>query len=253
VYLAGGVSGRWTEFGRMAAFGGGANVFARIMGTGLLAIAYLWSRTGRNAWLWAAPLLAYGAVMSGSRGGLLALALAGSMYIVHLGRHARLRARALWPVAVMTLALFVVRGPAIVSFWMTRFVELTLEQRYLTQRDQLFGAAVELFRGHAAFGAGLESYRATVGWVYPHNLILHIAAEQGAAGLTLLSVAALLFGWRLRRGALPSQRAALAVAGLYFAASMFSGGIYDARFVWLFTALYMIEPTARDSTPVLRG
>lgn len=241
-YVAAGMSGRWWEDGRMAAFGGGANVFSRIMGTGLLAAGYLWVSEQRAGWLAAVPFFWYGAVMSGSRGGLLAIGISGLAYLTYLIRRWRVSLGAMWLVAGLTLGLFYIQRGAVVAFLQRRFVELTFQQGYVTERDQLFRRAVEVFRDHPIFGVGLEGFATLEGWVYPHNLILHVATEGGLIGLSLMVIAAGLLLARMRRPASFPQVTMLACAGLYFVASMFSGGIYDARFFWLFSLLYVLHP-----------
>lgn len=250
-YVIGGMSGRWAEYGRMAAFGGGPNVFARIMGLGLIAAAYLWARSNRARWLWATPLFVYGAVMSGSRGGLLAVALTGVVYLLYLRTRVRLSLRTLGPVILSTVLLLVIQGERVLAVWRWRFVELTFQQAYGSERSQLFSEALRLFREHPIIGAGLDGFRLMGGGQYPHNIVLHVFTEGGLLGGSFLLVVAILFIRRMRERVGGAHAAFLACAGLYFVASMFSGGLYDARFVWFFGLLYMLPamPAHDEETP----
>ncbi|MER3421006.1 MAG: hypothetical protein C4290_11000, partial [Chloroflexota bacterium] len=181
VYAVGGMAGPLTDEGRMAAFGGGPNVFVRVMGTGLIAGIYRWGRDRRARWLCGVPFFCYGAVLSGSRGGLVALAVAVAPFAVHTARRAGVKLRALLAVAAPTVMLFVVNRHKVAQFVAQRFVAQTLGERYASGRDVIFADAWRTFQEHPWFGVGLDGFRQTTltGEEHAHNLLLQVAAEGG--------------------------------------------------------------------------
>ena len=85
VYFAGAMAGSPDAQGRYAAFGGGPNVFVRVMILAALAAVFLAAKRHRMVFLLALPPLLLGAVLSGSRGGLvagLAVALLGGVFVL---------------------------------------------------------------------------------------------------------------------------------------------------------------------------
>ncbi len=246
VYLIGGLLGPRTDQERMAAFGGGPNIFVRVMGTGMVAAIYHWGRTRSFIWLWTIPLLTYAAVLSGSRGGLVAIGLALTPFTVYTWRRTRVHPAALIPVAAATVLLFVVQARTVTKFVARRFVEQTIEKRYYSGRDRIFSDAWQMFREHPWFGAGLDGFRQTTrtGEDHAHNLVLQIAAEGGAVASALLAALLGVLAWHWCRRMPPPQRAVMALALIYLVSSMFSGGLYDTRLFWAF-ALVSLLPTGR--------
>ena len=135
------------------------------------------------------------------------------------------------------------------AFWAERYVELTFEEGYLSSRDSLFTSAWDLFCRHPVVGAGLNGFQQATGDIYPHNLILNVASEGGVIGLMFLTLPFLFVIARCFRPMTLEQKAALSAGLFYFIASMFSGTYYDARFMWVFFAIFHAAGRRQRSIP----
>ncbi|MCW2831507.1 MAG: O-antigen ligase family protein [Aeromicrobium sp.] len=232
--------------GRYSAFGGGPNVFVRVVLIALLAALFL--AVGRRWWvLLAVPLFLAGAVLSGSRGGLVAFAIVMVVAAAPLLRRLPRRAIALIGVGA---ALVIALVPAIVTSVVTtideRFIGQTLNQRYDSGRGGIAAETLRIFDEHLITGAGLDSYYAQVGQYveleYPHNLVLATAADGGVVGLLLLAGAVAALGWSARRGPVSREALFLLLAGMFvLISSLFSGDYYDSRLMWFFLVLAAVE------------
>jgi len=248
------------DTGRMAAFGGGPNVFARVVLSGTLASAFMWVRTRQSRWLLLAMPMLLAGLASGSRGALAGFAAACVAGLVLLGISRKSTWRRMAVVAfvgIVVLALLTwPLGATIGQLVSQRFVVLTLQQGYTSGRDRLVMESIQVYRANALVGVGLGGFRvasASQRHDYPHNLVLHAAAEGGTLGLVLLAVALGPLVLRSRRSMPVEQKAAGAIAMLYLVASMFSGDIYDARFLWFFACLYMLPLAKADARMQLTG
>lgn len=255
VYLLGAAIQGPDVAGRLSAFGGGPNVFVRIMLFGALAALAL-------AVIWHRPLLAIasvppltGAVLSGSRGGLvsavLVLALAVAIAAKRIG-WPRIAGAAVPFLAVLALVWRWLPGEQ-QDFVRVRILEQTIQDRYVSGRDGLTSYALELIGERPLLGAGLGSFSATYrpgeDGYHAHNLFLSTAAEGGLLSTifligTLIAVAASLV--RFRPLTVQVQFLAL-FACFILIASLFSGDYYDTRFLWYFAALTVVW-----SAPLLR-
>ena len=260
LYFVGALTGPRDPQGRYTAFGGGANVFVRIMGLAVVAALVL-AATRRKRWvLLGLPAFVTGAYLSGSRGGLLALLvviLVGGLPLLRrMG--AGLRGALLGGViCAVALADFVV-NPTWLAFGEKRFIEQTYQQGYDSQRTAIIHRALELFDQHPWLGTGLDGFfPLQVPWTnadYPHNLFVATAAEGGLIGIGLLATtlavgAVALFQLRpLNTDALGFGLAAL----LVLVAAQFSGDYYDSRFLWFFLGLAVVA-TRRHQRAVGRA
>jgi O-antigen ligase len=82
VYLSASLVGGAGAQGRYAALGGGPNVYVRVVSLGAISAVILAVKTGRMRYLLIVPPLLAGALLSGSRGGLLALGAVGIISIL---------------------------------------------------------------------------------------------------------------------------------------------------------------------------
>lgn len=256
IYFAGALAAGPDAQGRYAAFGGGPNVFVRVMVLATIAALFLAARSGRlRALLVGVPIFLVGAVLSGSRGGLLAFAVVLLVGLAPLLRRLP-RGSALLAVAgagAMVATAPVVLGASIQQTLAERFIQQTLEQHYSSGRTEIIASSWGLFEQHPFIGVGLDGFYAEVGrslgFEYPHNLVVAAAVEGGLLGLLLVSAALLAFGWStLQHRPLCRESLFALLAGLYLlGASMFSGDYYDSRFVWFFLGWAAIE--ARRHVP----
>jgi O-antigen ligase/polysaccharide polymerase Wzy-like membrane protein len=249
VYLAGAlVSGPGIQ-GRYSAFGGGPNVFVRVMALAILATLVLAVAQRRHWTLVGLLPFLYGAYMSGSRGGLLALAVAVVVGGVPLLRRTSSATLGTVTLGGLTVALLVpfVYDPAWFRFLQERFIEETLQEGYDSGRGEITERALQLFSEHLWVGAGLDGFYVLQGplrtFEYPHNVLLASAAEGGLVGL-LLVLGAVVAGCLSLHGRTPLDTSALgfALAALFvLVASMFSGDYYDSRLLWFFLGLAVVS------------
>jgi O-antigen ligase len=265
VYAVGGLSGAWhdADNDRMAAFGGGANVFARILGMGTLSSIYFWLRSKRIIWLTPLPLFGAGIVLSGSRGSMLAFGLSLTFFVLIGFREitARWRGGVIAICGLMAILSMSSLSSRVFPYWQERFIEQSLEDRYDSDRLVLFSQAVETFSDHPTFGVGLDGFRRLSDFgEYTHNLFLQFAAEGGIIGLTLL-ILALIGGVRAWvRSPTLEQRLLFVLAIFVLTAQMFSGSYYDARYMWLFFGVLWVAKDKENgrygqlssATPVFR-
>ena len=246
---------------RYSAPGGGPNIFVRVMIVGALASLSRYRLTRRLWWLLFVPFFAVGALLSGSRGGLLSAAvvflLAGVPVFRRLGLRWALLCLVAVPIASVAVLDVLSRGTAVVQLLRDRYLTQTLGAHYGSGRDTIAQQALALFLQHPWLGAGLDGYYASqlVGprFEYPHNLVLATMAETGLAGAALLVAALLsLIISASRRWPISDNALFFLVAGVYlFFASMFSGDYYDSRMMWLFLGLAAVEGRRHRRDPWL--
>ncbi|KQY60078.1 hypothetical protein ASD11_11320 [Aeromicrobium sp. Root495] len=229
--------------GRYSAFGGGPNVFVRVMVFGLVASVVL-AWYGRRLALCLAPGFVLGAVLSGSRGGLLAALVVAAALALPLVRLLPRRIVIRSTLAVLAAAATaVVALPSVRDFLVERFVDQTAEQQNDAGRGSIYHDVFEIAVQHPLTGAGLDSYYALVGrfvdFEHPHNLVLATTADGGLIGLVLLVLAVgSLTAAALRHRPLELPVLMLLATGWFvLLASMFSGSYYDSRFAWFFLGL----------------
>lgn len=256
IYLGAAITQGMDLTNRLSAFGGGPNVFVRVMLFGALAALAL-------AVIWHRPLLAMacvppliGAVLSGSRGGLFAAVLVLLLAVFIVAK--RVEWSRMVGASVPVLALLAAAWNWLPSdrrdYVRVRILQQTFEERYTSSRDTLASYALELFREHPIGGAGLGSFSATfrpgMDGYHAHNLVLSTVAEGGLLATILLFgalVAAVVF--LVRRRPLSVEVQFLALFSFFiFIASMFSGDYYDSRFLWFFMVLAVVWGAPRVET-----
>ncbi|MEU7170225.1 O-antigen ligase family protein [Micromonospora tulbaghiae] len=245
VYALAGIAAGPGLQGRVSAFGGGPNVFVRVVC--LAAIAAVTLAVARRRWWLLAPipLLAVAAVLSGSRGGLVAAVAAATIWFVFFLRRRRLPvlAATLTAGAVAGWAVWQFAGPALAALAGDRFNPAIVQANDYSGRPELLTVAWHMFTTHPVLGAGMDAFNAETGMNYPHNYLAGLAAETGITAVALLVWAII----RWCRDAPPWTRATpeqvgCAVAAVYIlAASMFSGDYYDTRFAWLFAVVAVAQ------------
>lgn len=260
VYLIAALAAGPDVQGRFAALGGGPNVFVRVMVVAALAVTYLAAVRGATRLLWLLPAFAVGAVMSGSRGGLLAFAavvlVGGWPMLRRMNRRTARRLLLLTGASVVAALLVLPRvlGADVLEGLQYRFVVLTFEQGYSSGRSAIWADAWEAFTRAPVFGVGLDGYYGLFGrfsgYEYPHNILLAVLGEGGVVGVVLLGLAIVAFGATARAGRSQPVVLYCALAALYLAlASMSSGDYYDSRLVWFFLGLAAIEARRSFTSP----
>ena len=255
VYAIGGLFGEWREEDRVAAFGGGPNVFVRIVGMGVLVAIYFWLRTKRVVWLVPIPLLMGSAILSGSRGGILALGIGISFLLVlsWRGIGVTLRRRAVAACALLILLSLSFFRQTVFPYWQQRFVENSFEDRNDSDRLLLFTEAVNLIQENPVNGVGLDGFRRlSVLGEYSHNLFLQVTSEAGLIGLGLLLTSLIAASKAWSWTSTLEEKTLLGLGALFFFAQMFSGSYYDARYMWIFFGLiWVLRESLAVSKPEL--
>lgn len=245
VYLAAAVGAGPGVQGRYSAFGGGPNVFVRVMGLGAVGVLYAYLRS-RSLWLLLGlPPFVVGALLSGSRGGMLAGLVIAVVGVVPVMRRIgpNRTGQVLVTLGLACVPVGVLFGPRLGPLIEKRLVEQTVEQGYSSGRDVVSAIGLEIFAQHPVAGVGLGGVslllRETVGLSHTHNLVIETASTGGAVALVLLLVvlSRIVVGLRrldrLEPGVLCTALAAL----LVFVSALFSGDLYDSRLIWFFALL----------------
>jgi len=232
---------------RLAVLAGGPNVFARILGFLALAALFFWRRSGR-AWLWM-PIVALAFVLvllTGSRGGLVAVVVAVAVFVVLEVRDPRrlVPAVALAGGLFFAAASYTAPGRAALDAYERRVKVLLLTDRYTAGRTELYRSAYELGRTAPVAGRGLAAFPARGLGVYPHNLFLEVFCEAGILGVALLLLALATGGAALLRRGGARDGATIAGLTLLFVSSQFSGDLYDSRGVFALLVLTSFTPVA---------
>ncbi|WP_309081060.1 O-antigen ligase family protein [Zhihengliuella sp.] len=235
--------------GRLAAPGGGPNVFARIMLLAFLAaIMYLIQRRRTLIAISCASFFAIGAVMSGSRGALLGIAVALLLAFIPLIRRLGAWRILLCVTGLSALGLIVAHFAKldIKTFIERRYIEQTFEQGYASGRVVITQDAWGMFLENPFIGVGLDGYYAlqevSGAFQYPHNLLLSSGAEGGVIGMVLLLGAWLSIIITSTNARPLSATTLIALVAFLFlvVASFTSGDYYDSRYSWFFGALATI-------------
>ncbi len=227
---------------RLSAMGQNSNHAAMILGAGLIALVGLtYGRYNRGRWrrLAGAPLLVLLAIAvadTGSRGGILALALGTMAFMVQggtLGQRIR----------NMALTVFVIAAIGVAAFqsevMRNRFMD-TIETGTLTGRELIYPAVVGMIRDRPLFGWGPANNKYELGLRLDervrrrrgtHNSILEVLSATGvfsAIPFLIGTWLCLWAAWRAREG--PDGSLPLALAVMVMASNM-SGD-------WFMTPLY---------------
>lgn len=243
IFAIAGFLGDGTQTGRMAAFGGGPNVFVRFMLLGVLASILIYLETRRPAVLLLLPLYFSAAILSGSRGGLLATGIAMLMVLGYLWwlKRARLILGLGFLGAggtVLLLSIGAVREQ-VEELIFGRFVELTFEEGYSSGRGSLLDQASQAIRESPLLGTGVGGFNylfgRSSGIEHPHNIFLTTWTESGPVGLVILIALCLVIAVAMLRrwnstGAFFASVASIAI----LICAQFSGYYLDSRLIWFF-------------------
>lgn len=242
--LAGLILGQTDAQGRTIAFGGGPNVYVRVLLVAVIAAVALSVIYRRKLFLLPVPVLGVAALLAGSRGGVAA-AVTTAVFVVLCRRRLswRVGAAAVLAAGAGLVATTTLLDTTDVALIQKRFVSDLFQEHQFSGRPELLGQALKIFLANPLFGGGLDSFHVRFGYSenlgYPHNLVVDVAATGGLVGLGLLvafsvSLVRHVRPWGQVR---PDQLAMLMGMIFVAAASMFSGDFYDSRFLWMFAVL----------------
>lgn len=231
--------------GRYAAFGGGPNIFARVTSLGIIATAGLAAATRRWLLLLPLPVLTAATILSGSRGALVSLVIAATVFFLLFARRRFIvLAGTLVIGSLVSWAVWILAGTHLVAVSERRYSLADLERSGYSARPGLLSEAWAIFVDQPYTGAGLDSFQSRVGIAYPHNFLAGLAVESGLTAV-LLAVIVILCWWREGRpwATAAKEQIGCAVGAVYIAtASMFSGDLYDTRFCWILGIVAVYRP-----------
>lgn len=252
--LGSALTGATSGVGRAVAFGGGPNVYARIVFWG--AIASVGIALKRQSWRWLIPLpfLVLFGVLAGSRGALLAMVVT-LIFVLFINLSAIRPRHLIGGVFFGGLTTALVLRDERVQYLMERRLNWDqLNASGLSGREDLWALGSSIFNENPVGGLGMDSFNALYGRVsgfpYPHNLVLEVAGDLGLIGLTVLGSVAVA-AYRDMSQVWPTSdtyyRLLVASALFTFSASQFSGDLYDSRFLWIYLAATCarVEPRLR--------
>lgn len=211
---------------------------------GVLVATRAWTRLAAVA---ALPALAIALIAAGSRGPIVAFALA-ILVLVALAASTGQARRRLLIVGAGLLAAALVVPLALPGATVGRALSTLLGATgglSSNGRSELWSQAFAAFSAHPLLGIGTGGFGALHPTEpYPHNILLEMAAELGVVGALILlgvllsAAVALARAWRASSGR-DSLDAAVIIA-LFVAAivnALFSGAISDNKEIWLWAGL----------------
>jgi O-antigen ligase len=260
---------------RLAVFGGGAIVYARLMGTGMLllaTVALVLRRAGHRGVAWfVLALLTPGFLVTmyfaGSKGPLIALLIS---FLVFSFLNRFLRRTLLWIGLIGCVLL--VAGMRSRTFQDSMKL-VTASRIFIDPRAKLSYGSYNSRLDFWSYSGNLIAHSPVIGvgtggWgvqrrlfeerIYPHNIFIEVACEYGLGMLALLLSYFGWLAWRARslvRAPL-DRRHAIYASGLvaclvfWFASVQVSGDVIDNRNLWLFAVL--VEIAARIAVPRTR-
>lgn len=252
----------WDDESRITFMGTGPNTFGRLLGASL-AVLFILGIIWRSSVAMALTVfMSVGLWAAESRGSIvasLAMLIGLTVYFLIRRRNSLARLVIFW--ASHTLLWIVLVGFGGDSrtrsgrtYLPERFELLEFTAANSSLRLDLYSHAVSTFLQNPLFGVGLDGFRETFrdafpevqsdgGGYYVHNLLLAFAAEGGAVALALLGVFSALAFSRFYKGGRKSLLVIIPVAigGIFFVASMFSGDYFDSRLFWFYLFVALAE------------
>jgi len=183
---------------RITLAGGGAITYGRYYGLSIIAGLhnYFAYRTvdspKRFFYIIAVPVIVVFLFLTGTRGALVSLAFASSLYILFFAP-VKNSTRILFILgAILASVIVILTNPSLLRYRILFFSAASVSIR---MRLIIWKEALQLFLEHPFFGVGTGGFSVHLpqyfsGW-YPHNIILEILSEHGIVGFIIFS----LFLW----------------------------------------------------------
>lgn len=245
----------WAEFGRLNVAGTSTIGTGRVIGAAAVVASIMLALSRSRRWWWAAVAVSCtgAAVLVGSRGPVVALALAVLVALVAGKVPQRRRAAALTGLAVLAATVWVVLESS--ARQPERIARLLAGDMTDEARQALLGEALRavarnpLGVGWEGFGA-LPAIQATYGGrsVYPHNFVVEVFLEGGwLAGVVLLVFMGLSIRGYVLNARSAESTAMLGLGVYWLAVAQTSGDVNGNRMTWAMLVLgLMYYFTARD-------
>ncbi|GGF22672.1 hypothetical protein GCM10010954_21860 [Halobacillus andaensis] len=176
------------------------------------------------------------------------------LLLLFLSRRIVINIKLLFLILITPPLLFYIFSSQITFFYESRIKHLFNDVEggnSIGARRDMYSEAINIFYENPFLGEGTNSFPFYSKWdIYPHNLILEIAAEFGILGLIILSVFIIsnLFNFNklfiLQQKNKSLQSFSLVSFGLLaftfsLITSQFSGDLFDSRFIFFFSVFSM--------------
>ena len=230
--LSGGMTDEGEE--RLAVLGGGPNIYVRFVGVCLINSIYLCFKTRLLRHVFFIPLFVCAIVLTGSRGGMLAVSVSVALLLY-------LEGVSIKKMFFLAFGVFCIGIVAmLISPNLMEGVRDTVERR-ITQKTfedgSLSGREINYYNAYThgmespVWGHGMGSWRYYEGETYPHNLFLELFYESGLISVILCTIMIIMALTTIKfihkRKRLRSQYVCYIV--MIFVAAMLSGDIFDNR------------------------
>jgi len=233
-----------TSSRRLAVLGGGPNIFARFVALCIIDAFYSIIIKKRFIKIFLLPLFFAALLLSGSRGGMLAalLSLIVFLFLCRILNFQRIfRSLIFFFVIVVITGIFFAMFPklyvSVKEAFEKRIYEQTIEERYLSGREDHYGYIMAHWSENTFLGHGLGGWKYYVGINdYPHNHVLELFYEGGLLAVMMFMVL-LFFVFRKIFSLNYSYLLRIHIASFLFfilLASFFSGDFFDTRYLYSF-------------------
>ena len=238
-----------------------------VVSVAMIAAAIIGQTLSAIKWMPVIIFLLGAALLTGSRGPLLSLLLAGVVLgLLYAGRPRRILLGGILSVVIL-VAIFLLLAPEGMT---GRYFALTQGELGISKQGlRVFSTVVSRFRlweialeswtsssFNLLFGTGVGGYAALITWRdyhYPHNLLLEVLVEFGLVGAAVFSWQIALVFRRLFSRSIqqisPEASMWLAAIFTFFISTMFSGDINDNRLLWYFLAAYIATLSLKTDVP----
>lgn len=254
---------------RLAVLAGGPNVFARLVGAGMVCSFVLFvlsrqisSRRGSVLSLIWLPLAVVALFLAGTKAVFLAVLLALAAVLWQLGFK-----KAVQRTALVLVLLAMVPGlthDLVQERQKDGGIVRLLRLPDVGDHFGSFGSRIRYVRGtweqmrtHRWLGLGTGDWGIRLGYgmgeAYPHNLLLEILAELGVVGLVLVMLPLLGFPRRTSKGEAELRTIGSGLLGLvaFWALNVqLSGDLVDSRYLWFSLALLEIHRRTTRSVAI---
>lgn len=234
--------------GRLVSFGGGPITLGRLSGVGLACALVVF--LSRDKWRYLAvasmPVLTVGLLGSGSRGPVLAALVASSVWAVGIAARRGTRGYRLAGVIAAILGVVAVTWRYLPESVLNRYALLVSSNpgASVAVRGDLMRGAFRVALLSPLTGAGTGSFGAAARvtpFLYPHNMIAEVVAENGllvagllVVGLMTALVNAVRIAWERRSAPWWSV---VFVMVFMVANAMFSGDLNDNQILFAFASI----------------
>lgn len=248
---------------RLAVFGGGANGYARILGTALLLWIGLDTRLGNrgtSVWLLALPGFVLTLLFAGSKTAILGLGIAIVALALYRGKRRLLLAATAGTLLFVAAPLWthgIARHADKNRGEVRMFIEPDIAdpQGSYGTRVLFYRRSLEFLKHPTVFGVGTGDWHSVVGLPsgrrHPHNIELEVACELGMLGLVLFLAMLAAAGHWLRQPSLAQDErrllgALIAVLVFWLFNAQLNGDLLDNRWIWLTVLLIEMVVSRRQ-------